>query len=157
MADEKKLKKAKQLYLSLCEKLDEMKLHYDRHEADLVITFTMRGDDIPMQFVLNIDADRQLIRLLSLLPVKFEGDKRVEACIATSQVNYNLADGSFDFDYESGSVLFRMTSSYVDSLISKDLFAYMIAIASFTVDEYNDKFLMLSKGMIPLKDFFKDN
>ena len=156
MADEMKMKKAKQLYASLCEKLDEMKLRYDRHEDDLVITFTIRGDDIPMQFVLNIDAQRELIRLLSLLPVKFEGDKRVDACIATSQVNYNLADGSFDFDYESGSVMFRMTSSYVDSLISKDLFAYMIAIASYTVDEYNDKFLMLSKGMIPLKDFFKD-
>ena len=157
MTDEMKMKKAKQLYTSLCEKLDDMKFRYDKHEKDLVITFTIKGDDIPMQFVLNIDAGRQLIRLLSLIPAKFEGDKRIDGCIATSQVNYKLADGSFDFNYDEGTVLFRMTSSFMDSLISKDLFAYMIAVASYTVDEYNDKFLMLSKGMIPLKDFFKDN
>lgn len=156
MADEMKVKKAKQLYASLCEQLDEMKLIYDKHEKDLVITFGLRGEDIPMQFVLNIDAERQLIRLLSLLPVKFEEDKRVDACIATCEANCRIVDGSFDFDYEDGSIIFRMTSSFLDSLISKDLFAYMIVIGSRIVDEYNDKFLMLSKGMIPLEDFFKD-
>ena len=155
MAGEINLKKAQQVYKDLCDKLDEMKLRYEKHEKDLVITFTVRGEDLPMQFVLNIDAKRELIRLLSLLPVQFAGEKKVEACIATSRVNYTLADGSFDFDFKEGSIYFRMTSSYVDSLISKDLFAYMISVACYTVDEYNDKFLMLSKGMMPIEEFFK--
>ena len=155
MAGEINLKRAQQVYKDLCDKLDEMKLRYTKHEKDLVITFTVTGDDLPMQFVLNIDAKRELIRLISPLPVQFTGEKKVEACIATSQANYTLADGSFDFDFKEGTIYFRMTSSYVDSLISKDLFAYMISVACLTVDEYNDKFLMLSKGMLALEEFFK--
>ncbi len=48
-----------------------------------------------------------------------------------------------------------MTSSYIDSLISKDVFEYMVAVASYTVDEYNDKFFMLAKGQLPIEEFFK--
>ena len=135
MAEDKKLARAKTVYDTLCEKLDELKIKYEPHEEDLVITFVAKGDDLPMKFVLNIDAKRELIRLLSLIPAKFEGERKVEGAIATNQINYLIADGSFDFDYETGLTLFRMTSSYVDSLISKELFAYMIAVAMMTVDE----------------------
>ena len=154
MSDEKKLKSAQNVYKTLCAMLDEKELKYEKHEDDLVVTFFLGGDDIPMQFVLNVDSERQLIRLLSPIPVTFEGDKCKEAAIAACQVNYRIADGSFDFDYKKGRILFRMTSSYIDSLISKDVFEYMVAVASYTVDEYNDKFFMLAKGQIPLEVFF---
>lgn len=155
MTDEKKLKNAQSVYKALCEMLDEKDFHYEKHEEDLTITFSMRGEDMPMQFVVNIDAGRELVRLLSPVPVIFDEEKRVEAAIATCQINYRLADGSFDFDFKSGRVLFRMTSSFTDSLISKELFLYMLACASYTVDEYNDKLLMLAKGAIPVDEFFK--
>ncbi|MCM1306959.1 MAG: YbjN domain-containing protein [Bacteroides sp.] len=155
MSDDKKLKNAQNVYKTLCEMMDEKQLKYDKYPEDLVITFVMSGEDIPMQFVLNIDADRELIRLISPLPVTFEGDKRVDGAIATCHANYRIADGSFDFDYKKGKILFRMTSSYMDSLISKDLFEYMVAIACYTVDEYNDKFLMLSKGLLTVEQLFE--
>ena len=154
MTDAKKLKNAQKVYDTLCNMLDEKKLRYDKHPEDLVVTFGMTGDDLPMHFVLNVDANRELIRLMSLVPVQFEGDKRIEGAIATSQANYRLADGSFDFEYKTGRVMFRMTSSYMDSLISKELFEYMIAVACYTVDEYNDKFFMLAKGQMTIEEFF---
>ena len=101
------------------------------------------------------DSKRELIRLLSPIPVTFEGDKRVEGAIATCQANFRIVDGSFDYDFKQGRILFRMTSSYIDSLISKDVFEYMVAVASYTVDEYNDKFFMLAKGQLPIEEFFK--
>lgn len=155
MTDEKKLKTARNVFNTLCGMLDEKDFHYEIHEEDLVVTFGMTGEDIPMQFVVNIDATRDLVRVLSMLPFTFEEDKRVDAAVATCQINYRLADGSFDFDYKTGRVIFRMTSSYKDSLISMEVFEYMIAVASFTIDEYNDKLLMLAKGMIPVEEFFK--
>lgn len=155
MSDEKKLKNAQNVFQTLCAMLDEKELKYEKHEDDLVVTFIMRGYDIPMQIVINIDFERELIRLLSPIPVTFEGDKRIEGAIATCQVNYRLADGSFDYDYKQGKILFRMTSSYVESLISKDLFEYMVSVACYTVDEYNDKFFMLAKGQIEIGEFFK--
>lgn len=157
MTDDRKIKNALIVYDTLCKMLDENGYRYDKHPEDMVITFGVKGEDIPMHFVLNIDANRELIRLMSLIPVVFDEDKRLDGAIATCQVNYRLADGSFDYDYNSGKILFRMTSSYVDSLISKELFAYMIAVACYTVDEYNDKFFMLAKGQLPLEAFFKKN
>lgn len=153
MTDDKKLKSAQNAYNTLCDMLDEKGMHYKKHPEDLIVTFTMSGDDIPMEFVINVDAKRELIRVLSPVPVTFEDDKRIEGAIATSLVNYRLVDGSFDYDYKKGKVLFRMTSSYIDSLLSKDLFEYMIAVASFTIDEYNDKFLMLAKGQLSIESF----
>lgn len=155
MSDDKKLKNAQTVFKTLCEMMDEKELKYEKHEDDLVVNFILGGDDLPMQFVLNVDAKRELIRLLSPIPVTFEGDKRIEGAIATCQANYRIADGSFDFDFKNGRILFRMTSSYIDSLISKDLFEYMVAVASYTVDEYNDKFFMLAKGQLPIEEFFK--
>lgn len=155
MTDEKKLKNARTVFNSLCGMLDEKNFHYEIHEEDLVVTFGMQGEDIPMNFVINVDAKRDLIRVLSRLPFEFAEDKRVDAAIATCQINYRLADGSFDFNYKTGDVTFRMTSSYKDSLISMEVFEYLIAVASFTIDEYNDKLLMLSKGMMSVEEFFK--
>lgn len=155
MEDDKKVKNAQNVYNTLCEMLDEKEVHYEKHVEDLVVVFAMKGDDFPIQFIVNIDAKRQLVRVLSPLPVTFEDDKRVEGAIATSQINYRLADGSFDYDYAKGKVYFRMTSSFADSLLSKDLFEYMIAVSSYTVDDYNDKLYMLAKGKLSVEDFFE--
>ena len=153
--DAKKEKKAQEVFRTLCEHLKDRKWTYETHEADKVVTFGVNGDDIPMHFVLQIDAERELIRLHSPLNMPFPEEKRLDGAIATCQVNYRLADGSFDYEYTTGKVYFRMTSSYRDSLISKELFDYMISCACYTVDEYNDKFLMLAKGALPLESFLK--
>ncbi|MDE6690946.1 MAG: YbjN domain-containing protein [Clostridia bacterium] len=155
MTDEKKLKNARNVFNTLCGMLDEKDFHYEIHEDDLVVTFGMQGENMPMQFVINIDDKRDLVRVLSLLPFEFAEDKRVDAAIATCQINYRLADGSFDFDCKTGRVIFRMTSSYKDSLISMEVFEYLIAVASFTIDQYSDKLLMLSKGTVTVEEFFK--
>ena len=153
MTDDIKLKNAMNVYNSLCEMLDEKAVAYEKHPEDLVITFNMNGDDLPMRFIINTDPIRELIRLLSPIPVIFDEDKRELGAVATSMANYRLADGSFDFDYRQGRVIFRMTSSFIDSLISKKLLEYMIAVAGLTIDDYNDKLRMLAKGHMSLEEF----
>lgn len=157
MADEKQLRSARNVYDSLCEMLDGMNWRYNKFPEDLVVRFDVTGDDLPMQFIMAIDAERQLVRLLSPVPAKFGEDKRVEGAIATNQVNYGLADGSFDYNYEKGEIHFRMTSSFRDSLISKQMLSYMVQCACYTVDKYNDKFFMLAHGQIEIEEFFKRN
>lgn len=157
MTDDRKLKNAHSVYNTLCEMLDAKTLRYEKHPEDLVVTFVVKGDDMPMQFIVKVDEERELVRVMSPIPVTFEGDRCVDAAIATCQVNYRMADGSFDFDFRKGRILFRVTSSYADSLISKELLEYMIGLACYMVDEYNDKFLMLSKGMISVDEFLKKN
>ena len=110
-----------------------------------------------MEFIVHCDADRQLIRLMSFLPFKISDAKRVEGAIATCHANYLLADGSFDYNLGDGTIIFRMTSSFRESLVGDELFKYMIHVACITVDKYNDQFLMISKGNLSITDFIKNN
>ena len=156
MNNELKERKAAEMFKELCVFLDTIKFKYEKHEEDLVITFSMTGDDIPMSFLINIDKERELIRLFSLMPFEVPSDKIIDAAIVTSFINYKLVDGNFDLNVTNGKISFRMTSSYKESLIGKDLFYYMIRIASDMVDEFNDKLLMLAKNRISAADLIKE-
>lgn len=153
MADEMKLAAAKQVYDSLCAAIDNRKWKYNKDEEKLIVSFGVNGEDIPMQFVILVDADRQLVRVLSPLPFMMAEDKRMEGAIATCAATYGLADGSFDFDLNNGRIVFRMTASYRESQIGEGLFQYLISCSCAMVDEYNDKFLAISKGLISISDF----
>ncbi len=155
MANEKELKLAGEAFRTLCESMDELNWRYEKDEEKMVIHFRVTGEDIPMEFVVHCDAERQLIRLMSFLSFKIMEDKRIDLAIATSHANYLLADGSFDYNLGDGTIIFRMTSSFRESLVGVELFKYMIQVACLTVDKYNDKFLMLSKGMLSIADFIK--
>lgn len=157
MAEQQKNKNAIAVFQTLCETLDDRNWKYDQHPEDSVVHFIVGGDDIPMEFVVYIDSERELVRMMSQLPFAFSEEKRIDGAIATCQATYKLADGSFDYDFKTGKILFRMTSSFRGSLISKELFAYMIDCSCYTVDEYNDKFLMIDKGMLSIEDFFKQH
>lgn len=153
MADEKQMKSAEATYKLLCQMLDENDWKYEKNDEKMVVHFIVQGDDIPMDFIAAIDADRYLIRIMSRLPFNFGEDARVAGAIVTGQVNYKLAEGSFEYDYTDGEVRFKLTSSYRDSLISKDLFNYMIQLACWTVDKYNDQFLLVAKGLLSADEF----
>ena len=83
MADEKKMELAKQVYQTMCDAIDRRNWRYGKDEEKLLVHFGVNGDDIPMQFILIVDADRQLIRVMSQLPFKMSEDKRMEGAIAT--------------------------------------------------------------------------
>ena len=148
---------AKDAYNTLCTALDNIGWKYKRMDDELKIMFGVNGDDLAMNFLIIVDADRQLVRLLSLLPFKMDENKRVEGAIATCVVNYLLADGSFDYDLEEGNILFRLTSSFRESLLSQELFHYMVSVSCHTIDKYNDQFLALNNGDITITEFIEKN
>lgn len=156
MSDTNNSALAKSIYNTLCETLDKKDWHYEKNIEDLVITFTSRGDDLPMQFVLKIDEDRQLIRLFSPLPFEVDEDKRMEMAIATCAATFGLPDGSFDYDITKGRISFRLTATFRNSKIGEELFDYLVICSCAIVDQYNDKFFALSKGYMSLEDFLKD-
>lgn len=157
MVDEKKMELAKQVYQTLCTAIERREWHYDKDEDKLLVHFGVNGEDIPMQFILLVDAERQLIRLMSPLPFKMSESKRMEGAIATCAASYGMVDGSFDYDLSDGTILFRMTASFRESLIGEGLFQYMISCSCAMVDKFNDKFLALDKGLIDISDFISKN
>ena len=153
MADERKLAQAKEVFETLCRALDNHEWNYSKDEEKLAIECGAQGEDLPMKLTVKVDAERALIMLLSHIPFPIPEDKRLDLAIAVSAVNNRLVDGSFDYDVTKGNMFFRMTNSYLESMIGEDVIAYMLFCSCQTIDEYNDKFLMLAKGIISVEQF----
>ena len=152
MIDEKKMELAKQVYQTLCRAIEKREWKYDKNEEELIVNFGVNGDDVPMQFIILVDAERQL---MSPLPFKMSESNRMEGAIAVCAASFALADGSFDYDLSDGTVLFRMTASFRESLIGEGLFQYLISCSCATIDKYNDQFLALDKGIVSITDFIE--
>lgn len=147
-----KMAEGKQVFDSLVKHLHDVKLNFEAKELEdrYMIRFNMSGDDIPMRFFIYVNPNHRIITLHSPQPVKFSADKIDAACKAICAINYRLTDGDFQIDIRDGEVLFNMSNSYAGSLISDEVFDYMLGMSINIVDEFNDKLLMLSKGLIDM-------
>ena len=153
MADNIQLTYAKLAYNTFCKALDDLGWRYNRHDDEFKIFYGVNGDDIKMNFLAIIDVDRQLIRLISLLPFEVNEDKRVECAVAVTAINYLLADGNFDCDVRDKHILFRLTATFRESIIDAELVKYLISISCNTVDRYNEKLAALNNGDITIGEF----
>ncbi len=153
---DEKMNQARKVYDHICSAIEARKWRYNKDEDKLTVFFSVTGEDIPMHFVISVDAGRSLIRLTSPMMFDIPEDKRVDGALAACGATYGLADGSFDYDITDGSIAFRMTASYRESEISEYLLQYMISSACRVVDRYNDKFLMLAKGKLDASAFFDE-
>ena len=154
---EEKMERARKVYETLCSTMKANGWHSKNDDEKLSISCTAQGEDLPMDVTIKIDADRQLIMLLSHLPFVIAEDKRLDVAVATSVINNKLVYGCFDYDIANGRMFFRMTSSFIESEISGELLNVMLMSSFRIIDDFNDKFLMLSKGMISIEKCVADN
>lgn len=155
--DDLKKQEARQVFATLCSALDARNWNYSKDEiaGNQVVRFGVNGDDIPMDLVLVVDEERRVLRCMSFLPVKFPENKRVEGAVAACIVSNGFADGGFDYDLSTGAISYRMVASYRGCQIGEELCAYLVDCTCAMVDKYNDRFMMLAKGMIDLQAFLK--
>lgn len=155
MAELKKLEQAKTVFADICRFLENNQWHYKKDEERLTIECGARGEDLPIDLNIQVDADRLLVMIMSHIPFVINEDKRLEVALGICAINNILVDGCFDYDVNSGSMFFRMTNSFVDSKLGNEAYHYLIICACQTIDEYNDKLLMLAKGMLSVEQFLK--
>ena len=138
--------------------LDHRKLKYTVEEeteqrAHIRIHFT--GEDIPMTLHLILRADRQLASVYSVMPFLISEEHRNDAAIAVAAANHGLIDGSFDLNLKNGEIRFRLTSCFIESVLSEPLFSYLMFVSAETVDRYNDRFMALNNGDMSLEEFLQ--
>ena len=155
MANEKE--NAVKIYNDLVAMLNEMDWSFEKFDEALVIKSGVQGDDLPIEFVIKVDPDKELVRFLSKLPFEVPEDKRVDIAIAACVANFYMISGNFDFNVENGETYFRMTQSFRGGAsLTKELFEYVIFVSAQTIDDYNDKFFMICKNMLSLQQFIED-
>ena len=124
-------------------------------QGNFHMTFGYRGEDFPMDFHFVVDPDQQLIVVLSPQPVRVPQDKVADMARAVAAMNYRLVIGQFAFDQSSGFIYWKLAVPFRGSLISEEVFDYIIHGCIHIVDEYNDKLIMLAKGMLDIDTFIE--
>lgn len=152
MAD---MEKAKVVYEGLCNALTHDEWKFERHDEDLVVATGVRGDDLPMKFVIKVDAEREIVRLMSPLDFEVKEDKRMEMAVAVTMANNQMINGAFDFDLGDGKIVFRMTIPYCGSVLGREVFEYLVHGSAVTIDNYNEKLLALATGMMELEKYME--
>lgn len=147
--------RACEVFADLCAAIDARNWNYEKDEEKLTVRFGVTGEDMLMKFVIIVDAQRQVVRLLSPLTSVFPEDRRLEGAVAACAMTYPLADGSFDYDIQTGVSWFRQTASFRESKIGNGLLQYMISYTCAAVDLYNDRLDKLVKGELSLRDFLE--
>ena len=150
---EAKFTTAKAVYDTVCEALSEKGWRFKGDDENLQIKTGAVGEDLPMDIAIDVNADRQLLLVISPMSITVPEDKRVDIAIAISVINNQLVDGCFDYDIRTGHIFFRLTSSFIESKIGKEAAMYMLLCSCQTIDEYNDKLLMLAKGLLSVEQF----
>ena len=147
--------KAKEIFDALVNMLDTRDWKYEKFEDEFVIKAGIKGEDLPIEFIVVVKPKNQVVQFLSRLPFETPEDKRVDMALAVCIANNGLVDGSFDYDIGDGDITFRLTSSYRESTLGADLFEYMILVSAGTIDDYNDKFFMIAKNMMTVQQFIE--
>ena len=155
MENEKDLELGKKIYEDLCQGLDKQNWQYDRHDEDLVVTISMKSEDLPINMILRVNAAAQVVNVYSVLPVKVPDEKLVDIAMAVCVANNSMINGGFDFDIQKKQIVWRLCITYRGSLLGSEAYSYMVGVSAATVDKYNDRFLMLAKDMIDLKKFIE--
>ena len=90
MSEASKKELAQRVYDSLCGTIRSRGWRFRENKERRMVRFGVAGDDIPMRFLIVVDEDRQLVRLLSRLPFTMKEDKRTEGAVAACACTHGL-------------------------------------------------------------------
>ena len=139
MTDKNEMISANRVYGSLLNIVRKNKYDFDDDEEIMTVNFDVKREASFIPFTITIDAERQLIRLYAPLDVQIDENNRFEACVNICRCSCELDMGSFDYDLYSGSIEFRMATSFNGSLISDKQIENMISYTCGVVKKYTNR------------------
>ena len=151
--EQNKIETAAQNTEVLLAMLEHRKLKYtveERTDTRTHIRIHFTGEDLPMTLHIILRTDRQIVSVLSVMPFRIGEERRNDAALAVTAANHGLIDGSFDLNLQTGEIRFRLTSCFIGTVLSEELFAYLMFASAETIDRYNDRFRDLNEGTLDL-------
>ena len=153
---QEQLARAKQVYATIKQVMDSHNWSYDENEDELYIKTGVKGEDLPMGFIVEVIADREIVRFMSLLPVEIPEDKRIDTAIAMCKINEGFVNGNFDYDIKQGHVYYRRAVCYRgDPMPKASVYDYLIDYSLSVVDDYNDKLADFAEGKITFEQLMQ--
>lgn len=153
--DDIKTKTANSVYKTIIATLERGQYKFQKEEDNRKVFFQIETNTLPVTFAVSVDAERQLIRIISGSSVVFPQDKRLDGAVAVCMINCGFVDGGFDYDYSTGMTVFRISTSFSGSVISSDVFNYVFRRAYSACVRYSNQLNKLAQGEMCL-DYFLD-
>lgn len=149
------MEKAIEVYGTLCRALDNRNWKYDKAENKLMVKTDVKSDPFNIEFLLCVKPKSEVVSLYSFFPFKIPEDKRSDFAVAVCSANYTMINGTFDYNPSDGSIVFRLVSSYKDSIPGEGLFNHVINISASTIKRYSEKFSLIGKGLLSVQQFIE--
>ena len=137
MATERQIALARENMDVLCKALDAEGINYRKDEQKLTVHTAVKGKNTDILVAITLNPDFSVLSLLC--PVNVEVPERYKKtfALATSRINFALLDGGYDYNVQSGAVMFRLSTCYEESVLSEEAFRYLLFTAFGTCDEYH--------------------
>lgn len=153
MSEQKNVYKAYQAFKKYLDSIDWEYYANEDDDARYTIGTATKGDDFAIHLFFNFIVKPEVIYVSSPMPYKIPAEKRAEIAIAVNIANYKLREGCFDYNVENGAISFRLTQSIRGgATINKEICESLLGLVVSTVENYNDKFDMIAKGKMTLKE-----
>ena len=149
------MKSAKFTYRTLLYAVEKKGWTCGKNDNNLSIDYGVNGDNLHMDFDVSIDAERQLVRLISKIPLKFDLKRIVAGAISICTANYFLSGGSFDLDISNGNIMYRITTSYRDSNISYEALIFLMDYAAWAIDKFFEALQAVANGKMNAVQFYE--
>lgn len=146
---------AQNVYKQLHNYLANQDIKYDHNDEEMNIWFAMRGDDLRILIDITVDEKNQMVKVLSPLEFKIPQELCEDVAYVINQLNFMIINGCIDFDFETGSLAFRMNATFEDSIIGDGTLHYLIGAAVNTVEAFNDKLYMIANGVMTPQQYLK--
>lgn len=156
MSEDLKLRKARSVYRKVNEAIEKNGWSCKCDEQTLALAYGIKTeeDGEPVNFVIKIDAERQLVRLETQPLMKFDSIRLIDAALAVCTANVILADGSFDLKLKGGALAYRQALVFRESTnLSLDAITYLLNYSVYAVNSFLSKFKLVNEDKIKGADF----
>lgn len=154
MAEQTMKGTAQQILDQWCKLLDSREIRYRYDQEEGLVECVLGGEDMPMIFYFEVDEDRALIVLTSLLPVIAKEEQRLDMMVALAEITDHLFHGRFDANPVTGEVRLRIANSYGDGMPQDAFLTYLLDTGVQQAEKYNHLLFMLANDVISLEKFF---
>ena len=153
---ENSYKNAIRTYKAVLDWFEDNDVTFDRDDSEMCVSSYFTGEDLKMNYTVRVNPEREVLTYESPMPFTVPKEKAVNMAFAVAAINERLANGCFLYDMNADSVRFKMTTCFTGaSVVTEEMIAYMIITSTGTVEEYNDKLFLLTKGILDYTDFIE--
>lgn len=139
MTEPDKIQTAQDNFSKLCAVLDENQIKYEKNAEALSVHSLFKGKQLPVEIIIKFNPQIEILTVFSPLPFTVKEESRKSVAVAAARINFALVDGSFDFNYLTGKIIFKLTASFANCVLGKDALEYALFKSLQTVKEFGGK------------------